>query len=159
MNPPILDDTTQIRFSAKIEINASSEKVFSWINDPNHAMKWMTSVTKTQIIKESPDKVGTTFREIIEDKRGQLEMFGTITEYKHNEKISFQLNSKVNTVYDWYFLEEIEGSTHLSLTAEIQFKSSLRFLIYIIWPVFKKKLTDQTQKELMNLKRLCEQKD
>ncbi len=57
----------------RIEINTAPEKVFYWLEEPDHAKKWMTSVTKSEIIKETPNKVGTTFREYVEENSHGLE--------------------------------------------------------------------------------------
>ena len=59
-----------------IEINATADRVFGWLEDPNRAMEWMTSVTKGEIIEETSDIVGTTFREYIEENGRGTEMRG-----------------------------------------------------------------------------------
>ena len=50
-----------MRISSTIKIKATPAKVFTWLEDPERAMKWQTSVTKYKIIKDTLDKVGTTF--------------------------------------------------------------------------------------------------
>lgn len=42
-----------------IKIDAAPEKVFYWLEEPGRAMQWMTSVTGSEIIDETPDRVGT----------------------------------------------------------------------------------------------------
>ncbi len=53
--------------SNTIEIKCKPEKVFYWLGDPSRAMVWMTSVTKTGVIKETPNMVGSTFCEYVEE--------------------------------------------------------------------------------------------
>jgi uncharacterized protein YndB with AHSA1/START domain len=57
----------KMKFTNSIEIQASPDKVFLWLENPDLAKKWMTSVTKTEIINETPKKVGTTFFEFVEE--------------------------------------------------------------------------------------------
>lgn len=42
-------------------------------------MTWMSSVTKTEILNETPDMVGTTFREIVAENGQGTELHGVIT--------------------------------------------------------------------------------
>lgn len=154
-----LDDSSPLKITSKVNINTSPDKVFYWLSDPNRAMKWMTSVTETEILTETPGRVGTTFRETVEDKEGRIEIFGTITEYKQNETLTFHLTSKIHSVDARYCLDESKGITHLTFTAEIRFDSTLRILSQNKWPELKKKIADQSQKEFLELKKLCEQED
>ena len=71
--------------SNTIEINCTPEKVFYWLEDPVRAMEWMTSVTRTKIIEETPDMVGTTFVEYLEEGGRGTEMRGIITEFIPNK--------------------------------------------------------------------------
>ena len=148
-----------MRIINTVEINSTPEKVFYWLNNPNHAMQWMTSVTETEILKESPNMVGTTFRETIEENGRGTEMYGIVTDYIQNEVISFHLNGKFNSVDVKYNLEKYGVTTRLTQIADIHFKSILRIFSIIMWPFFKKKIIDQSQKEFMKLKKLCEQEN
>lgn len=103
--------------------------------------------------------VGTTFREIIEENGRGTEMHGIVTDYIQNNVISFHLSGKFNSVDVKYSLEKSGGTTRLTQIANIHFKSILRILSVIIWPLFKKKIIDQSQREFMKLKELCEQEN
>lgn len=149
-----------MKIFSEIKIQTKPEKVFYWLKEPERAKEWMTSVTDAEIIKETPGRVGTTFRETVMDNKGRkVEMTGEMTEYIENEAISFFLNSKYHSVVVRHFLEETQGSTRLTLTAKLNFKSIFRFLSYIMWPLLKKKILDQSRQEFLKLKELCEQKD
>ena len=43
-----------MEISYTIDINATPEKVFYWLGNPERAMVWMTSVTKTELLHETP---------------------------------------------------------------------------------------------------------
>ena len=55
-----------------------------------------------------------------------------------------------------YRLEEIEDRTCLTQNADIRFESFMRVLSFLVWPMFKKKIMDQSQEEFAKLKELCE---
>ena len=87
-----------MKISISIKINSTPKIVFSWLENPEKAMTWMTSVTKGEVIYESPDIVGTTFRETVVDESGSIEMEGVISGYQPDKSISFHLTSRVNIV-------------------------------------------------------------
>jgi carbon monoxide dehydrogenase subunit G len=145
-----------MRITNTIEINSTPEEVFNWLKDPNKAMEWMTSVSRGEIVKQTPNMVGTTFRETIEENGRGTEMEGVIIDYVANRKIAFHLSGKFNTVDVETSLEQVGGITRLSQKANIRFKSFFKITSIILGPLFKKKIIKQSQSELAKLKELCE---
>lgn len=140
-----------------VDIHHPPEKVFHWLNNPERAMTWMTSVAKTEILYEAPDMVGTTFREIVAEKGQGTELHGVVTDYRPNQLIAFHLSGKFNVVDVAYYLEGIANGTRLTQRADIRFKAFLKLLSILIGPILKKNLMAQSQKEFARLKELCEQ--
>jgi uncharacterized protein YndB with AHSA1/START domain len=95
-----------MRISNVIEIRNTPEIVFSWLVDPRRAIQWMTSVSKTEIIEETSDKIGTTFREIVEENGYETELRGIVTDFVLNKRITFHLEGDFNVVDVSYSLEE-----------------------------------------------------
>lgn len=139
-----------------IEINATSAKVFGWLDDPARAMVWMTSVTNGEIIEEKPEVVGTTFREYIEENGRGTEMQGVITACDKNSRLAFHLEGDFNTVDVEYSLVEEGGVTRLTQAANVRFKGLVRIMSLIMGAAFKKKILRQSQEEFAKLKDLCE---
>ena len=71
--------------------------------------------------------------------------------------MSFFLSGKYNTVEVEFRIEELEGFTRLTQTANIHFKSVFRILSLITGSMLRKKIMSQSQKEFLKLKELCEQ--
>jgi hypothetical protein len=63
-----------MKISCSVDIKSTPEAVFGWLEKPDKAVLWMTSVSKTQMVHEAPGRVGTTFREVVEDEGGAMEM-------------------------------------------------------------------------------------
>ena len=145
-----------MKLTYTIDINSTPEIVFSWLGTPERAMVWQTSVSKTEILHETPNMIGTTFREIVEENGRGVEMRGVVTDYRENQVLAMHLDSKYNNVDVEYRLEEIEGRTRLTMISNIWFRSFLRILSIILWPAFKKKLLGQLNREYASLKELCE---
>jgi len=145
-----------MKLTYTIDINSTPEIVFSWLGTPERAMMWQTSVSKTEILHETPDMIGTTFREIVEENGRRVEMNGVVTDYRKDQVLAMHLDSKYNNVDVEYRLEEIGGRTRLTMISNIRLRSFLRVFSIILWPAFKKKLLRQLNREYARLKELCE---
>jgi len=139
-----------------IEIESTPEQVFDWLEESSRAMQWMTSVSKTEIIQETPNRVGTTFRETIEEDGRGTEMRGVITDFVPNERLAFHLEGDFNTVEVCFTLEEKAGITQLTQRADVRFKGLLKIMSLFFGSAFKRKIMSQTQSEFARLKELCE---
>ena len=144
-----------MKISNTIEIKSTPENVFYWLEDPERAMKWQTTVTKYEIIKETPQKVGTTFTEYIEESGHGTEMRGILTGFVPNKMLAFHLEGDYNTIDVNLTLKEKEGITQITQHADVHFRGMLKVLSIFL----KKKIIKQMQKEFAVLKELCERKD
>ena len=86
----------KLNLSFQIEINSTPENVFQWLDRPEKAKAWMKSVRSTHILNEVPGRVGTTFIEVVEENGKSTKLRGTITAFKPNELISFELKGVYN---------------------------------------------------------------
>jgi len=140
----------------EIHIDAPPEKVFYWLENPERAMQWMSSVAGGEILHKTDGWVGTTFREIVADEEGSTEMQGMVTEYSANRAMGFHLEGKYNRVEVHYLLEPTNGGTRLIQEGDLHFKSVTRLLMLILGPLFKAKIRKQSMEEFRKLKELCE---
>jgi carbon monoxide dehydrogenase subunit G len=145
-----------VRITSSIDINSTPEVVFSWLENPQKAMQWMTSVASEVITHETPERVGTTFREIVQDESGSMEMQGTITGFEANESIAFHLESKVNIVNVEYRVEKAGERTRLEYDANIEWKFPVNIISIFMGRKMRQGIFAQLQDELSKLKKLCE---
>jgi uncharacterized protein YndB with AHSA1/START domain len=101
------------------DINNTPEKVFDRLNNPERAMAWMSSVSKTELLHATTDKVGMTFREVVEENGQWSELHGVVTDYRPNQLIAFHLCGRFSVVDVEYRLEGIENRTRLTQNATI----------------------------------------
>jgi len=146
-----------MKFTCTLDLNCTPEKVWHWLGDPERAKVWQTNVSKTEILKKTPNWIGTTFRETIEENGGSTEMQGVVTDYRENQSLAMHMSGKYNVVDVKWSIEEVGDFTRLTMNSNIQFKSFLRFISIILWPAFRRNIQKQLDREYTKLKKLCEQ--
>jgi uncharacterized protein YndB with AHSA1/START domain len=139
-----------------IEIESNPETVFSWLAKPEKAMVWMKSVTKTEVLSETADMVGTTFKEVVGEDGKCIEMQGIVTAYDPNKLISFHLSSSIHVVDVEYRIEKTGNLVRLTISSNIRWKFPMNILSRFIGSKIKTGILDQLKEESENLKKLCE---
>lgn len=82
-----------MRVERCIEINATPEKIWPFLTEPEKIMKWFTLLEKFEYTGDNRGGVGTTF--YYEEKSGGqlLKMNYIVTEWVENEKLAFSVTS------------------------------------------------------------------
>ena len=145
-----------MKVSCEERIEAAPEAVFAWIAEPEKAMRWQGDVTEQEIITAPPGVVGTTFREVVEDGSGRLEMRGEITGYVENEVMTFHLVSRVHELDVTYGVAPMVGPTRVTVEAAIRWKFPMSLVSLVVGRRMRAGLAAQMQSELAELKSLCE---
>jgi hypothetical protein len=126
-----------MKFKYVAEIKSRPDKVWYWLGTPERAKVWQTNVSKTEILQKTPNWIGTTFRETIEENGQGTEMEGVVTDYIENRALAMHLSGKYNVVDVEWRLEGKGEHTSLIVNSNIRFKSFVRILSIIMRPVFK----------------------
>lgn len=145
-----------MRVASETVILRPPEAVFPWISEPEKAMKWQKNVKRGDIIESKPGVVGTTFTEVMEENGKILEMHGTITRFVENKNIGFHIISKIHEFDINYSLEFTNKSTKVLIEAIIEWKFPMNVISSFFGQRMKKKITQELQSELNELKRLSE---
>ena len=145
-----------MQITSSIDIKSTPEVVFGWLENPEKAMEWMTSVSGGEIMHETPNRVGTTFREVVEDESGAIEMRGFISGFEADKSIAFHLESRVNIVDVEYRVEKINEGTRLDYDANIKWKFPVNIISIFMGNKMRQSILAQLQDELNKLKALCE---
>ena len=146
-----------MKFTYTMDISCTPEKVWYWLGEPERAMVWQTNVSKTVILEKTPNWIGTTFRETIEENGSGTDMQGVVTDYRENQSLAMHMSGKYNTVDVQWSIKKVGQYTRLTVNSNIQFKYFLRIFSIILWPAFKKNIRRQLDKEYAKLKELCEE--
>jgi len=148
-----------MKIASSIDIKSSPEVVFGWLENPQKAMQWMTSVSGGEILHETPERVGTTFREVVQDESGSMEMYGMITGFEADKSIAFHLESRVNIVDVEYRVEKSDEGTRLYYRANVKWKFPVNIISIFVGNKMRQSILAQLQAELIKLKELCEEGD
>jgi len=147
-----------MKIALVVEILCKPEELFPWIAEPDKAMRWQKGVKRGEIIKETPEKVGTTFREEMEENGNSLVIVGEITNYIQDELISFHLESKLHKVDVSYSIAENNNKSTFAMKSTIHWKFPMNLMTLIMGRKIKGGILRQTESEFAELKRLCETK-
>ena len=145
-----------MKLSFSIDINSPPATVFSWVEKPEKAMQWMTSVAGGEILHETPERIGTTFREVVAEDGNGVEMQGVITGFEPERSISFHLDSRVNVVDVEYRVDAIPNGACLTQNANVRWKFPVNVISLFMGTKMKQNISAQAQKEFEKLKELCE---
>jgi len=139
------------------EVSGEPDEVFPWIDNPEKAMLWQRGVKKGEIIKETPEKIGTTFMEEMEEGGNSLVMRGVITGYIRNKMITFQLESKIHKLDVRYSIAGEDGKSVITVESNIHWKFPMNIMSIVFGRKIKEGILKQTESEFAELKRLCEE--
>lgn len=139
-----------------IEIESTPETVFSWLAKPEKAMVWMKSVSKTEMLNETPDMVGTTFREVVEEEGKGIVINGLVTGYDPCKMISFHLSSRIHVLDVEYIIEKRGDFVQLTVKSNILWKFPMNIISIFIGSKMKAGIITQLKEEFEKLKELCE---
>ncbi len=145
-----------MRISYEVTISKPPEVVFPWIADPDKAMQWQKNVKGGEIIVETPEKVGTTFTEIIAEGGNELEMHGCITEYIDGEMIGFHIESRVHSFDVRYSVDGTENGSKVATEIDIRWKFPLNIMSLFIGKKMEANLRNSMESEFLELKEICE---
>ena len=145
-----------MKIALAVDISCKPEEVFPWIAEPDKAMRWQKGVKGGEILKETPEKIGTTFREEMEENGNSLVMCGEITNYVPNKLISFHLESKIHRVDVSYSIVGSDNRSTLTAESTIHWKFPMSIISLIIGRKMREGILRQTESEFAELKRLCE---
>ena len=139
-----------------IDIFCKPAEVFPWVAEPDKAMLWQKGVKGGQILKETSEKVGTTFREEMAENGNSLVMYGEITDYVQDQLLSFHLESKIHKVDVSYSIVWTNDRSIFAVESTIHWKFPMNVISFVIGRKIREGILQQTESELAELKRLCE---
>ena len=146
-----------MRIAQTIEIAAPPQRVFYRLGDPERARTWMPSVSETEMLSETPERVGSTFRERVAEGERHTDLHGVITRWVDDELIAFHLQGDYNVADVQYRLEPTDAHTRLHMTVTTHFKGLTRLVMFLLGHRFRRKIEAQLHQELRQLKTICEQ--
>lgn len=142
-----------MRIRNSLVIACPPEIVFGWIEDPERARRWQPDVAEGEVLRAQPGMVGTQFREVLQDNRGQVEMLGQITEFEPGRSMAVLLHGEGMTVTARYEVSPHPSGTLLHADQSLAIPGRLARLLQ---PVIRRRVSARARADLQRLKLLCE---
>jgi hypothetical protein len=143
--------------TCSIEIGRPIEAVFDYTL--NKISEWSIVVVEDEVTSDGPVGVGTTFRTVTEERGDRMEFDGKVTKHEPHTTHSVTMKGKSFDLEVDYTFEDLNGSTRITQHSRVNAKGFLKVFFFLFGWLMKKGGCDAQQKELENLKRLCEARE
>ena len=115
-------------------IDAPAKIVFLWLEDDERLRQWIPSLIEDEPLIETPEKVGSTFRQVFLENGKEMEMTGEITAYAENERIRVFMSGKMFDLDVDYVLRALTPEqTEVTQDTVIKMKGFLKLMAPIMW--------------------------
>ena len=139
-----------------IEIDAEPEQVFCWLGDAERGLQWIPNLVENEDLEVTEEKVGSTFRQVYDERGRRMEMTGKVTGYEPNRRLACEINGDSFELQLDYRLEDLGGRTKLTQDCTVRFKGFFKILGPLMMPFVKKSSMKQHEESFAKLKSLVE---
>ena len=141
---------------ATVDIDRPIEEVFELTN--NHVAEWSIIVVKDEVLKETPDRVGTTFRTVTEEHGKQMEFHSVVKKYDPPRLSAVLLTGDSFDIDVQYTFDDLGGRTRVTQRSTIHAKGFFKLFLFCCGWMMRKSSCKSTQNELESLKQFCEER-
>lgn len=135
------------------------ERVFSVLLDDTLNKEWIPNLAEFEYLEQTDEKVGSTFREVYNERGKEMEMHGVITAHEPHHHHACEMSGKAFDLAVEYNLTEQGTTTTLCQNAETTFHDlPPKIMVVILYPMVIWMSKKQYCDSLRKLKALCEQK-
>lgn len=143
-----------MKTEGSVVIDRPIDEVFEYTN--NNVTEWSLIVLEEEVLEETPDRVGTTFRTVTEDHGRQMEFDGVTTKYDPPHVSAIHLEGSSFNIDAEYQFEDLGGKTRVTQRSSVKGKGLFALMLPLMSVFMRKSSCDALQKELNNLKRCLE---
>ncbi len=119
-------------------IDAPAATVFLWLEDNGRLKKWVPNLIEDEPLVETPDRIGSRFRQVFLENGKEMEMTGEITAFVENERMHVDMTGDMFNLDVDYILRAVsETQTEVTQNTEIRFKGMMRLFVPIMFVMSK----------------------
>jgi uncharacterized membrane protein len=101
-------------YEAEVLINKPVSDVFYWFNNHEKLSEWLHEVKSFEVINETENKIGSTYKMIIDSEGKEMELHETLTGFKENEMVEMLFEiGEMNKNNLFQFIND-DGNTKLT---------------------------------------------
>ena len=139
-------------------IDAPAEIVFLWLEDSDRLKQWIPNLVEDESIVETPQKIGSKFRQVFVEKGRTMEMTGEITDYVENGCLRVIMTGDMFGLDVGYRLKSLsDGQTEVTQDTQIKFKGFSKFVAPIFMLLSKLSSKNPQAQAHAKLKEMAEQ--
>lgn len=143
----------EVVYTTEVEVNKPIDKVFADFQNVELMQQWMPEVKSIETIEEKPNKIGSTYKIVVENQGKLVTMTEKILEYKKNEQITFHFDAENMLKTDDYVFTSQGDTTKILQTSTCTSES---YVMSCLFPYFKGALKKISQQYLENFKKASE---
>jgi len=118
-----------MKTTTDVEISRPLSEVFRYTLE--NVADWSITVVEDEVIEETPEHVGTTFRIVTEDRGRRMEMNGEVTRYELDRLSEIHLTSTAFDIDALYEFEDLGGGrTRVTESAEVHPKGITKVFFF-----------------------------
>ena len=138
-------------------IDAPAAIVFVWLEDNERLMKWVPNLIEDEPLIETPEKIGSRFRQVFLENDRRMEMTGEITAYVENERMRVMMSGGMFDLDVDYILKALsDNQTEVTQSSKIKFKGFLKIMAPIMILASKLSSKDPQAEAHAKLKAMAE---
>lgn len=138
-------------------INAPNDIVFLWLEDDERLCQWVPNIVEDEVLVDTPEKVGSKFKQVFLERGKQMEMVGEITAYTENERMRvYMIGDMFDLDVDYILKSPAPDQTELTQNTAITFKGFMKLFTPLFALMGKISKNDPQQDAHNKLKALAE---
>jgi len=107
-------------YQAETEIQRPVNEVFQLFNDHEKISEWIPEVKSFEIIQETPNLVGNTYKMMIENEGELMELRETLTGFKKNKMVKMEFSAGWMNKTNHFTFTKTENGTHILANYTVQ---------------------------------------
>ena len=139
-----------------MDIQAPPSAVFHWLDDPKRVMEWAEGVVENEDLVKQPGEVGSTFRQVYEERGRRMEFQGRVTAYEKDRRLGIAMVGDGFDLDVEYELEPTSSGTRLVQNSDVHFKGVWKVMGFLMAPFMKKAGEKKCLEDFDRLKALAE---
>jgi len=144
-----------MKSQASVEIDRPIDEVFRLTVD--HVAEWSIVVVEDEVLDQTPDRVGSTFRTVTEDHGRRMEFDGVVTRHEPPRNSAVQMTGKHFDIEADYRFDDLGGGrTRVTQSSTVNGKGLLSLAFTLFGWLMSKSSCKAAQDEMESLRRYCE---
>ena len=143
----------EVVYTNEVTVNKPVKEVFADFQNVELMKQWMPEVKSIETLEEKPNKVGSTYKVVVENQGKLVTMTEEVLAFEENEKLTFHFDAENMLKTDDYVFTSEGNTTKIVQTTTCTSES---YVMSCLFPYFKGALKKMSQQYLDEFKKASE---